>query len=410
MAGPAPAPSTFTISEQTGQKRTLTLTDRALPYWGTWALESVMRATATWYPGNPVGSLQVLGSQKSNTTISGEWKDRFIANPANYTDDFGAPINRPFLAPASLSKGGPTPAPGLGSLPGMPLADARAVSEAMRSICESGQLLTVTWDADTRQGICKRFKATYKRRQDITWEAEFMWISDGTPQGPAATNQPADLASVSVPALTQQLSSMQDALDTGTQEIELVEDIAAYISGALSQIQFGIQAASDAASSVVSSTLAPADALRRAASLMASIQDQAGGLFVTLDSTVYWEMEPDGDEDPAGVTVGRAVYLAEYRRQAKLQARGMAVIAAQQNQDLLEQTDQPTILAAFTARANTNLRDVSTRYYGTPSNWHQIAAFNGISGSVLLAGQTVFVPVLIQPIQGSTQLTAQTGG
>ena len=55
----------------------LNLTRRALPY-RPFTLKGSQRNEITWYPGNPIGSLQVLGPTESDTSVSGVWKDVFI--------------------------------------------------------------------------------------------------------------------------------------------------------------------------------------------------------------------------------------------------------------------------------------------------------------------------------------------
>ena len=58
----------------------------------------------------------------------------------------------------------------------------------------------------------------------------------------------------------------------------------------------------------------------------------------------------------------------------------------------LEQQLQQELLASFVAAQNMDLRDVSTRYYGTPDNWQQLMQFNGFASSKLNAGDLVWVP------------------
>jgi len=68
----------FSIRELTGDKRTLDLRTRALPY-RPLTFTGTMRAEFTAYPGNPVRTAQVLGASEEDTTVKGYWKDRFIA-------------------------------------------------------------------------------------------------------------------------------------------------------------------------------------------------------------------------------------------------------------------------------------------------------------------------------------------
>ena len=57
--------------------RTIVLQGRSLPYQGV-AWGGTMELDVSWFPGNPVASVQVIGPREKGTTIVGKWKDIFL--------------------------------------------------------------------------------------------------------------------------------------------------------------------------------------------------------------------------------------------------------------------------------------------------------------------------------------------
>src|SRR5262245_12238919 len=141
----------FTVQELSGDGRTLELTSRALPY-RPFTLEGEHRVEVTWYPGNPVGTAQVLGAKETTTSINGWWKDRFLGD-------------------VDVS------APALASVDGTPITSARQLAETVDDIRRKGQLLEVVWNHLARRGFITSFRQTWHTIKDLEWEIEFTWIA-----------------------------------------------------------------------------------------------------------------------------------------------------------------------------------------------------------------------------------------
>jgi hypothetical protein len=96
---------------------------------------------------------------------------------------------------------------------------------------------------------------------------------------------------------------------------------------------------------------------------------------------------------PDVLLAGQVIEAEVYLRKIGDVARRMRAEAARQHSEVIKRIE-PALIAVFPARENQDLREVSTRYYGTPNEWRRLKMFNGFDGSKLTAGQTVFVPRL----------------
>jgi nucleoid-associated protein YgaU len=50
------------------------------------------------------------------------------------------------------------------------------------------------------------------------------------------------------------------------------------------------------------------------------------------------------------------------------------------------------VMMPYVAREGDDLRTVARMVYGSPDDWRQIAAFNGLTSSALSTGQRIFIP------------------
>mgnify|MGYP001613528902 FL=1 len=91
------------------------------------------------------------------------------------------------------------------------------------------------------------------------------------------------------------------------------------------------------------------------------------------------------------VGVDKRVQAAVYKRGMLRVARQMLSAAARQEADLTKRV-APDMLSHFVARADMDLREVSTRFYGDQNGWRRLMSFNQLETSRLSAGQVVFVP------------------
>lgn len=371
----SPAPSSFTIEELTGQERRLELRARALPYQEV-AFPRAQRHTIDWYPGNPIASLQVLGREIKPTVVKGMWKDRFIRNPVSVDPSNPALVraSQAFVPPALLD--------------GDPVADADALVKIMESICDQGQLLRVTWDRRIREGILHEFTPIYDRRQDIKWEAAFVWISEGEQQGPAQVNQEPDL----LDAATTLAARTRDMADAAVAAFEAVQDAVADVNAKITQIQFASLNVSQAVSNAADGVLSPVDAAQRAVGLFGFVATTGKQTIEALENRVDASLEVT--DDIASVTLGRKLYLARFNRKLINNTRDVAAFAANQAFDFGKKITAPPLLATIISKAGTDLRKVSSQYYGTPNEWQRLRDFNLLTSSAPPAGTVLHIPVL----------------
>jgi hypothetical protein len=110
--------------------------------------------------------------------------------------------------------------------------------------------------------------------------------------------------------------------------------------------------------------------------------------------------------DPNAESQDEVLAAERVMRKAKRAARKLKAEAARRQQEMIAQTqDQTKPLATFVARDGMDLRDVSTKYYGSPGEWIRLMLYNGFNTSRLLAGDVVIVPQLGavgQPAPAST--------
>src|SRR5581483_8157524 len=218
-------PTSFTIHELTGDGRTLDLQGRCLPYKG-YQLKGKMRAEFTWYPGNAVASVQMLGAKEEPSTVKGTWKDRFIRS----TDDNGFPVTNT----------------GIALLNGQQLADAEAVINAMDSFRLAGQLLEVTWDGTVRRGIMSDFTQNWLRHEVVEWEVTFDWVSRGENEQPITFAKPVDSTS-----FAGQLKTLVDNLTAlAAPAFELADQYSSLINGYIAQITSASDQLTDLATDV----------------------------------------------------------------------------------------------------------------------------------------------------------------
>lgn len=413
-------PTSFTILELTGPRNNLVLQGRALPY-RPLSFDGGMRAEVTWYPGNPVGTVQMLGAEEMPTTINGMWKDRFIA-----TEAFGL-------------VGGQ----GVAEFNGQRILNVRDLVEVVDAFRLRGQLIEVGWDQFVRQGILKRFRQTWLRREDVEWEMEFDWISRGEPITPVAFGPSFTLQDV--------FNNLNDALDTLKDAAEAPFAVVSAVQSAINQslqiIERAVSAVKDLADQAVSAVLAPLEAAKMTLASVQTIKEEAQTIRDTLQTLPARAMRQVADvralaqaaftnttegaeadttvsaggtsgasssdaassltagftqlveseaaaQGVGGVTQEQAVEAEKWKRDTSAAARGLQSIAALREQEIQAQTTKIADVQPYIAIGGQDLRDVSTIFYGTSEEWKRLLTYNNLSTSLLSAGQIVLVPPL----------------
>lgn len=401
--------STFTVRELTGPKRVLQLRGRALPY-RPFELSGEQRNSVDWYPGSPVGTLQVYGAKEGQTTITGAWKDVHLASA-----DFGT-------APALLTSTTSEMIDGIevnGSADDI-LATARDIVKAADSIRRTGQEVEVRWLDQVRRGIVERFTAKWQTGHDVDWEMMFTWTSQGedlddVPMHDDTASDLSDLPNKVQGELGDIVENTSDAVpQSGDRGAELLSDIDD-LSSSLSDLGDNL---TDAAQSVAGVVTDPATALRRIAGVLDGIKLQADDLALLFSETVDGAALDSAADDltaslgiVGGLGTGSITNVSSPTRtfgevltiRANNRVRSDACIrlrdlAAREQNALLSRISS-TVIASFQAREDQDLREVAQVYYGSSDAWRGLMVYNRLTTSRLRAGQVVFVPA--QPPSGS---------
>jgi hypothetical protein len=361
---------TLDTDEQTPIKPSLTLGGRALPYQG-FELEGSMRAEFTWYPGNAVATVQMLGAQEKSSTIKGMWKDRFI---------------RPVT-----DEGVAVQPDGVARFDGQQVSSVLDLANRVDQMRLSGRLLRVEWSGIIRHGIMLRFKQNWVRIEDMEWEMEFQWTSRGEVQVP-----PSLPATVTSADFTQNLvnlvNNLHDKLDALHEGFEVIESWVAKVNSYVGMIDDAANAMVDAQKNATLLVMAPQAAAQRALTAAKNIKDAAAGIVTTVESTPPLQLIKS--TSPSTLTLGDALLADSYSRDVKVAARALQSQATSQGDDLRSNLDQDVLLASFIARAPMDLREVSQSYYKTPNQWRTLLNYNNFTSSRIEVGAMVLVPKL----------------
>lgn len=372
----------FIIAEQTGEKRVLELAGRALPYRPI-SFVGIQKINKNWYPGNPVATAQVLGPEEEDSTIHGMWKNRFLGNIDLTT---GSTIDNPDAQVL---------------FNGRYLRNCEDVVLAVDDIRRKGQLLKVGWGPEIRYGFLVKFKKDWDREQDVAWEMDFSWISIEDPTGMQTVTPQVNNTSNWVSRLKQLMSDVMSAFKGYIATVQDYEDM---VHAAISKLEDSIQNVFDTIDSLANAVLDPLTVASRLMALCTRVSMQAGDVLDNMASRVPWASRsslpgdvgpkkklPNVETMPMGQRIVADVQYRTLRRSLRLvQAESM-----NQAQDASKQIN-PDLIAVFYPREGSDLRDISTKYYGVPSHWRQLAKFNNLHGSILHANQLLMVPRLRQ--------------
>ena len=364
--------SAFTIKELGGKKRLLMFQGRALPY-RPFKLAGTMRAEFTYYPGNPIGTVQVLGASEEDTGITGIWKDRFLRR----ADDDNNAVEADGAVWYDNGEGNANW-----------LADVEAIVNAVDDFRMQGQLLEVTWDTRIRQGILKKFTQTWQRHEICEWEMDFGWISRGEAQLPINFASQTSFSTMKF-SFGDALSSLLDLVNEGA---NVWASYAAKVASYVNMISDTVDSIDDTLTSFVDTAQTFADSAHRALAILQTIKEDAVGLFDTVQGTPAAMLSATADI--ADVTFGDVLEIGNWNRQVSSEAQKILGLAAEQEAALLASLEEQEILDVFDARQDTDLRDVSQQYYGTPDQWKSLLAYNGLASSKLTAGMEILIPKL----------------
>jgi hypothetical protein len=376
--------TSFTITERTGDKRSVVLTGRALPY-RPLTLSGSQRNTVEWYPGNPIGVAQIYGAKEEPTTINGMWKDIFL----------GEGNHNPYA-----------------TVNGAPMLTVIDLAEEIDDIRRKGQEIVVTWLNHTRYGILSKFTQKWHNGHDMEYELEFTWIAQEdislNTDVPFSPDTYVDLSTVpdQVQDLIDQFNAPSPRLiDLGITQGGAINgfatgfdeeddgDVVDEINALVVSIQAQSDTLNDTVSSVANTVTAPADSLRLIAGTLDALKLNAQSTRDML------EEQADGARLNIGGTFGDVLSDRAASRGSADNMSQIQVLAASQEGQVLSQI-QSQVLAVFQARQGDSLRKVSLIYYGTSDNWQSLMLYNQLRDEALVAGQVVIVP---QRLPGAPQ-------
>lgn len=360
-------PSTFSITNVTGSERMdLRLRGRALPY-QPYTLEGNMRAEFTWYPGNAVATVQMLGAEEKTTSVNGMWKDRFIKN---ITDD-----NKSVIPTA------------VALFNDKQVADTAALCAVIERIRLAGQLVRVEWDTLVREGVLLRFRQSWKRIEDVEWEMEFQWVSRGEKQAPVTLP-----TTTSSDSFSKELRSLVDLLTTALNPpaFAVVADFTDQLNSHISEIEGAVAQVEGAVQNSVDQISSPAETAERALAATQTISGQASAIVTLVESFPPLFVISTATRQALGFE--DALSADSYTRGIKAQARALQLTASEQANTLRAQTRQEQLVASFVARGPMDLRDVSQRFYETPDQWRTLLQYNNLASSKIAAGTLILVP------------------
>jgi hypothetical protein len=266
------------------------------------------------------------------------------------------------------------------------LNDTYNLVRAVDAFRRRGQLLSVGWDELIRHGILTRFRHTWLRREDVEWEMEFQWISQGDPFLPIMVGVDLDIMSI-VNGIVAAFNDLVDAVNSVFAIIDAVQNA---INNALDTIQQAMGALTDIVKKATDLVLMPLDVAKAVMATYETVIDQCRAIEDAITSVPARAIR--AAQDVAGVKQGDVVEAAYWVRKLNQAARKLRALAAQRQQEAAAKTlDQPQI-KVVTAREGQDLRDVSRTSYGTPFEWRNIAQYNRLKGSKLSGGTQVLIP------------------
>lgn len=350
---------------------TVLLRGRAMPYQDpVW--DGEQHTKRTFYPGNPVGTHQVLGPRETETTFQGMWKDRFIRG--------------------SILKNG----------------DAGAVQSALDAVAlftelyRSGKKVRVQWANIVRSGVIRKFTFTPKRVQDIAWDLDLEWSSRDDETAPRSTTEQSapsgqdllrrqdqleDVAALAPPSAAQELAgiiasinSIRDHVTAVVDNLRTVEAVVNAPSAILGAIQSGVHGLVAQLEDFRQRILGP----------RSSARDPQTSRRVKGDYTSPTASGRRGGAPPSSSSVQELQFEIWCRSLGSV-AGGLSFQLQRLLLDVLSRS-QPKTTRVITARAGETLYSIATRFYGSPDFANFLALTNRLTTAIVPPGYQLRIP------------------
>ena len=371
----------FIVRQTNLPARVIVLSGRSLPYRGvSWGGRQAI--DLNWFPGNPVGVVQVIGAQLASTTITGKWKDIFLSGPQN-EGSRGQLLNFPQLqgaaTPTGNERAGNTFA-AAGSVAAQFAERARALRDAFELLRKEGQQVKVEWGSIVRYGFITSTLFPHDREEDIDYEIEFTFTGE-TDSQPVPKFKIPDLLGL----LKKLLALLDRVIDVLLQAIFNAQNFLRRITQTINKIGSFVTQLIEALEKIASFVFAPADILGTIRSNLVAIRLTARDALRRMDQSSA-ALEASFTGNPLAVSQAETWQQTLRRRLHELGAE-----AAQQQAEI-DQILVPQLLGVIVMPTGKTLRDISSEFYGTPNNWRAISDFNGFGGSLVPVGTVVRIP------------------
>lgn len=341
----------FTIREITGSKRLVRLGGRSLPYRPV-EFEGDQAYVQTWYPGNPVATIQVLGPREGAMTIAGMWKTSKLVGAVQLEGFDDIP-----------SDGG--------------TVTAEDLVQVFHRLRVAGNTVEVRWGPELRRGIISRFTPTYHNENDVEWSVDFVWSQrgDAPPARAARIDDPVATTTASMNRLSDAAAAeppgiIEQARDTVRTGVDAMRRGVSQFTQTVTQIQSTANVASARFQQLQAITRQIVDTGR---SLRKGSLDLPYTKLLPIDDVVQVLKVENWRRDVGATT----------RRTSAQSVRGRDGIAARA---------VPGHLAIVTVRENQTLRSLAAEYYGSADAWTVIADANEIVGSNVAIGTVLVIP------------------
>lgn len=370
----------FAAQSVTDDPTRIELIGRMLPHKGV-SFPTKQRSKTTYYPGNPVGSQQLFGAIKDNTTISGVWDDSVLG-------------------------------------PGF----ARTLVRQFEYVVEHGFPVEVRWGGTgdggfgdvgiVRRGIIKSIDPKYDMAQIVAWTIEFEWKGEGLPTtAPTFAAGPSEVSTKS-----DEFAFLADQAVGTSAEVsswqETVFSVMAAGAGALAAVNDALDEAQSAFAAGVTVLDWATDIIQTGAELPSSVADRvrgccdrivnccmnirasydsvcglwplvegltgqdwidAGKFFQLQAKTARLALVPNDDPlDQLSYASHVMDVIAASDQMAEQAARQAAALEAQMHPDVIAEERPP---------AGSDLRDLAMKHYGDADLWLLIADYNDLDSS-----------------------------
>lgn len=345
------AAEAFIIREVTGTLRAVQLNGRALPYRPV-EYSGEQAHVLTWYPGNPVATIQVLGPREGAQTITGTWKTSKLVGSVKLQGFDDIP-----------SDGG--------------TVTAEDLVQVFHRLRIAGNTIEVSWGPEVRRGILYRFSPNYQRIEDIEWSMEFVWSQRGDtpPTRAAATENPAQ----TVPREMNRLSDVAAAEPPG-----LIEQARDVVRTGVDTLRRGVTQFTQAVAQIQSSANVASARFQQVQAITDQVVSTTKSLRKGSLDLPYTELLAIDD-------VVQVMKVENWRRDVGASARRTGA-ATVRGRDAIAARSVPGYLAIVTLRENQTLRQLAMQYYGSADAWTVIADANGLTGSTAPAGTVLRIP------------------